>query len=381
MTAERFRRLRRHSPWSVALAISGLLVSTASGNAQRAVSLQTPRASLSSQADEAARYDPRATALLKRMGEAYARLGAFDLHIDISSALIPLETVPGATALSTTNVNPTPFHNDESAMRPQSHLRLAFRHANQLLIETEQADPATGKKFDVRWVCDGQNFWSYTGDNKVYTREKAPGNIHDFARLKYLNGGTLELMMLISANPFADLLESVDNAHRLGEADVRGVATEIVSLQMEDLIEQSEMRLYIGKTDGLLHRMEIESIPVKLHDGPIKVGSKLDALLDASRPPPIQQDEIPSIPGVPDPSKAEPPPPPPKPVGSFMRFENDLTPTPTFPAGTFTFTPPKGALMLGSQGPTKHLTTKQRIAQMAKNMRQKRAQILRNGQN
>ena len=121
------------------------------------------------------------------MGEAYGRLNAFDLHIDISSALIPLTTVPDATALATTNVDPTPFQIDESHLRPQSRLHLAFRQSNHLLIETEQSDPVTNKPFDLRWVCDGQTFWSYTGDKKIYTREKAPGSIHDFARLKNLN--------------------------------------------------------------------------------------------------------------------------------------------------------------------------------------------------
>jgi hypothetical protein len=332
--------------------------------------------------DDQARYDPRAALLLKRMGEAYARLGSFDLHIDISSALIPLESAPGATVLSTTNVNPTPFHVDDAALRPMHSLHLAFRQPNHLLIETEQVDPVTNKPFDVRWVSDGKNFWSYAGDKKVYTREKAPGSIHDFARLNYLNGGTLELLMLIGPNPFADLLQSVDAAHRIGEAEVRGVPTEVVSLQLEDPLEQSEVRLYIGKNDSLLYRMEIESIPLKLHEGPIKVGSKLDGLLDASKPLPPPEEEIPSIPGVPDPPKLGPPPAPPKPVGAFLRFENDLDLSPTFKSGAFTFTPPKDGLLLGDpEHAVKHLTPKQRIAQLAKSIRQKRAQMLRNGQN
>ena len=381
MTVERYGRSCRFSAWLVGCAALSLAALSSPGNAQKSVSARTPASAVSSPFDNAVLYDPRAALLLKRMGDAYARLGAFDLRIDISSALIPLTTVPDATSHSTANANPTPFHVDEATLRRQSHLHLAFRSSNHLLIETEQSDAVTGKPFDVRWVCDGQNFWSYTGDKKIYTREKAPSSIHDFARLKYLNGGTLELMMLIGPNPFADLLQTVDGAHRIGETDVRGVAVEIVSLQIDDPLEQSELRLYIGKEDSLLHRMEIESIPIKLHDGLIKVGSKLDALIEDTKPPPIQQNDDPTISGVPDGSVQEPPPPPPKPVGSFVRFENDLQLVPTFAPGTFTFTPPKDALMLGDQGPMRHLTMKQRIAQMAKNIRQKRAQMLRNNQN
>ena len=78
---------------------------------------------------------------------------------------------------------------------------------------------------------------------------------------------------------------------------------------------------------------------------------------------------------------AKEPPKPRKPVGSFLRFENDITLTPSFAAGTFAFTPPKDGLMLGDAGPTKHMTMKQRIAMLAKNARQKQAEMLSNGQN
>jgi hypothetical protein len=374
MTTDRYRRFRRNSSWLVGGIALGLLVPTSSGHAQRAVTAHARLCAPPPRADDA-RYDPRASALLKRMGDAYSRLGAFDLRIEISSALISLDTAPDSTALSTVNVDPTPFHVDESKLRPQAHLHMAFRQSNQLLMETEQADPTTGKSFDLRWVCDGRYFWSYAGDKKVYTREKAPGNIHDFARLQYLGGGTLELIMLIGPNPFADLLQSVEGAHLIGESSVRGIPTEVVSLQMEDPLEQSELRLYIGKSDGLLHRMEIESIPVKLHDGPIKVGSKLDALLEAGKPVPLQ-DENSSDPDAPKQEPVKPH----KPVGSFLRFENDLTMTSGFPSGTFAFTPPQGSLMLGEQGAVKRLTAKQRIAMLVKNAKQKRLEMLRNGQ-
>ncbi len=379
MNIDRYRSLRRISPCLLGFTALGLIVFSTPGSPPKAAAARVLPAILPGQAVAEVRYDPRAALLLKRMGEAYSHLGSLDLQIDASAAFIPLETVPDSAASATTNVNPTPFHVDESTLRPQNRLHLAFRQSNHLLLETEQTDALTGQKFDLRWICDGQYFWSYAGDKKIYTREKAPGSIHDFARLKYLNSGTLELMMLIGPNPFAELLQSVEGAHLAGEADVRGIPTEVVSLQMENPLEQSEMRLYIGKADSLLHRMEIESIPVKLHEGPVKVGSKLDALLDTDKPIPIKQEEI-DIPGVP---KLPPPDPPKphKPMGSFLRFDNDLTLAPTFAASTFAFVPPKGSLMLGEQGPIKRLTMKQRIALLAKNARQQRAEMLHNGQN
>jgi hypothetical protein len=384
MTFERLHRLRRFSPWLAGFTLCGLLPTPLPpAKAQRTVATKVrsaaPDARLSAP-DE--RYDPRALLLLKKMGEAYSRLEAMDLHIDMSSALIPLETPSASNGQSIVLLNPTPFHVDETTLRRQGQIHMAFRQANQLLIETEQVNPQTNKRFDVRWVSDGRDFWSYSGDKKIYTREKAPGNIHDFSRLQYLDGGTLELMLLIGPNPFADLAQSVDGVHRIGEAEVRGVATEVVSILMEDPIEQSELRFYIGKEDSLLYRMEVESVPVLRHEGPIKVGSKLDALLEANerKPPPEQlpPDQVPE--GAPAGATAAPAAPS-KPVGSFTRFDNDLTLNSTFPPGTFAFKPPKDGLMLGGQPVTvKRLTPRQRLVQMAKEIRQKRAQMLRGSQ-
>ena len=380
MTIDRSRRFRWLSLSLVGGITLALLGCASVGQTQRILSAHTrPGVPV---VDEA-RYDPRATLLLKRMGETYSRLGAIDVNISISSALIPLAEVSDSATLTTTaNVDPAPFQVDESSLRPQARLHMAFRGSNQLLMETEQTDPLTSKKFEMRWVCDGRSFWSYAGDKKIYTREKAPGNIHDFARLEYLGGGTLELIMLIGPNPFADLGQSVDATHLLGTADVHGVPTEVVSLQIEDPLEKSELRLYIGKSDGLLHRMEIETIPVKHHEGPIKVGSKLDALLEAGKPAPIKQ------PGDDDPENTYRPTQqsketskPRKAVGSFLRFDNDITLTPSFAAGTFAFTPPKNSLMLGDRAHVKPMTMKQRIAMLAKNAKQKQAEMLSNGHN
>jgi len=378
MSIDRSQRFRRISPSLMGSVTLALLGSASIGQAQRSISTHTrPGVPI---VDEA-RYDPRATLLLKRMGETYSRLGAIDVNIAISSALVPLTEVSNSATLSTTsNVDPTPFQVDESKMRPMGRLHLAFRGSNKLLMETEQTDPATSKKFDLRWVSDGRYFWSYAGDKKIYTREKAPGNIHDFARLEYLGGGTLELIMLIGPNPFADLVKSVDATHLLGTADVRGVPTDVVSLQVEAPLENSELRLYIGKSDGLLHRMEIETIPVKRPDGPVKIGSKLDALLEDSKPVPLKQpgDDDPENPDMPT-QQAQEAPKQKKPIGSFLRFDNVITLTPNFAAGTFAFIPPKDGLMLGDAGPQKHLTMKQRIAMLAKNAKQKQTEMLSNG--
>lgn len=373
MTATRLRRAPLRMLPALGFALFGLSAPLSASHAQQPTS-NLSRIIAPTAPRNDSRCDPQATLLLKKMSEAYAHLDAFDLRIHVFGALIPLkEGVNQAT------ISPTAFQIDETKLSAQGGLHVAFRGSNRLLIEMEQFDALTNRNFDLRWVSDGQNFWSYTGQKNIYTREKAPGSIHDFMRLKYLNGGTLELMMLIGINPFADLSDSVEGVHRLPDAAVRGVPMNVVSLEMEDPIEVSELRFYIGKEDNLLHRMEIASTPVIPHEGPLKVGSKLDGLLEANQARPLQQD-VSSDPNAPDAQAAETPKPR-KRSGSFVRFEDDLDLRPDFPSGTFTFVPPKNSLQMGGDpAPVKHLTMRQRLQQMAKNARKQREEMLRNGQ-
>lgn len=369
------RRCRFH-PLAPSLLSLALLAALTPAQAQRDVSTRKGSGALATR-EKDPRYDPRATQLLKKMGEAYAHMGALDLHIDISSMLIPIDDTPDAKAKS----DVADFQVDEIKMQRQGKLHLAFQPSNRLLIESEQTNALTHQAYDLRWVSDGQSFWSYTGEKKIYTREKAPGSIHDFARLKYLSGGMFELLMLIGPSPFDEILENVDRSRRIGEANIRGIATEVVSIETTDPIEQAEMRLYIGRDDALLYRTEIRSIPVIPHQGPIKVGSKLDALLEANQPPPVKQEDMPDIPtSTPSGEPVPEPPKPQKPSGSFTRFENMLDLRPSFPPGTFAFTPPKGSLMMGEQPPGKHLTPKQKLEEMAKQIRKRQADLRRNAQ-
>ncbi len=328
--------------------------------------------------DDEANYDPRAAQLLKRMADAYAHLDAFELKTDIFSALVPLEVPadPHDPSAAKPSPAPKPAPGENALDQPQHHMRLVFRQPNHLLIEADQNDPTTGNLIDLRWVSDGRTFWSYISNQHVYTREKAPASIRDFNRLAYLNGGMLELYMIMGANPFADLKQTVDGAHLGGEVEVRGVQTEIVRLQLDQPFEQTELRLFIGKNDGFLRRMEIESKPIPHHDGPIKVGSKLDGLLEATKPPPPKDDFGP-IPGFEDLGQETAPSEPQKPVGSFLRFDNEVTTSPNYASDTFTFSPPKDAYQLGQTSPVKKLTLKQQMSRLAKTLRKNRAEIIR----
>ena len=131
--------------------------------------------------------------------------------------------------------------------------------------------------------------------------------------------------MLIGPNPFADLLQNVEGAHRQGEAEVRGVPTEVVSLQLDDPLEQSELRLYIGKADSLLYRMEIEFDPRHTARRSDQGGQQARWAAGNKQADPDPAGRCLTSPAPPEPPACPLPPEPHKPVGAFLRFDNDLT--------------------------------------------------------
>ncbi|HZP81300.1 MAG TPA: DUF2092 domain-containing protein, partial [Chthonomonadaceae bacterium] len=191
-------------------------------------------------------FEPRALQLLQQMAETYAQLPALSQETIFYSAMTPLPP-PNAPPGST----PPPTEEKEDRRR----LRLLMERPNHLLMELRQFHPATNRMMISQWVSDGKTFWTYTQERNGYTQEKAPARLRDFARMPSLNSGSLELLMLLGVNPFADLKDRVDSARYEGTASVRGVPTEVVALRVASQLETTESRLYIGKSDLLLRRV------------------------------------------------------------------------------------------------------------------------------
>lgn len=309
-------------------------------------------------------FEPRALQLLQQMAGAYSRLPALDQQTEFRSTL---ETLKPATGENTNPVEKAAEKADPPAIASEKgpvptrdsdgkeklldmSLHLAFQQPNRLLLEMKNGG-ASSLSASNRFVSDGKTFWSYVAAKQWYTQEKAPGNIHEFARLDNLGSGCLELMMLMGINPFADLKDSVDSIRYEGGELIRGMETEVVVIEAKQPAEQVVLRLYIGKGDLLLRRLAVDRTSIVVDAGvkTVKVGDALDELNEDLNPPPAQptQTDPPDGAVPPDmPMAGSGEPTPTKPVGPIkarLVYDNIISTDSHILPSTFVFTPPPGA--------------------------------------
>ena len=134
---------------------------------------------------------------------------------------------------------------------------------------------------------------SHGSESLLYTQEKAPRNIRSFVKLRNIDGGSLELVMLMGINPFQNLNPDVATVRVEQPAIVRGFETDAVTLISVTRTERVVLHLYIGKDDHLLHRFISEVSPFDSGKNSSKTGDALDEIAGDSRsdnPPPVASD-------------------------------------------------------------------------------------------
>jgi hypothetical protein len=89
-------------------------------------------------------------------------------------------------------------------------------------------------------------------------------------------------MMLIGVDPFAQVRTQVDSVQVAGTEVVRGVETDVVTLQTAGPAETTQVRCCIGRQDHLLHRLVVETRPVGPPPNPAIVGDEFDALINSA---------------------------------------------------------------------------------------------------
>jgi hypothetical protein len=136
-------------------------------------------------------------------------------------------------------------------------------------------------------VSDGKYYSTFIPNSHgtvqlLYTKEKAPRNIRGFIRLQNLDGGSLELAMLMGVNPFRNLTPELATVRSEGSAVVRGVDTDVVTMISVTRTERDVLQFYVGKEDHLLHRFISEVQPVQSSSGGARIGDALDESVDGS---------------------------------------------------------------------------------------------------
>jgi hypothetical protein len=221
-------------------------------------------------------FEPKALELLQQMVEAYGQLPALDQQTEFFSAIIPLTAPPPSLPNQPSGEAAPAAGKDEKPGEDKKlnrTLRLRFARPNRLNMEQKETDLGTGKLILNQWLSDGKLFWTYIGEKNWYTKERAPGSAAGFARLQHLNSGSLELLMLMGINPFAEIKAKTDSVRWEGSETVRGVSTDVIVMRtMERFARRS----------AILHRQRRSSAPARRHrndpdpetDGPPRPGRR-----------------------------------------------------------------------------------------------------------
>jgi len=310
-------------------------------------------------------YEPQAIQVLQGMADAYSHLTSLRQETEFVSAITPLIPLPvdksipeepdGSETGALKRGGPKDaLHSDRKL---DKKLRLAFASPNKLRLEVEDADE-NGKLHVSYWVSDGKTFWTYNPAKNLFSREKAPGKIRDFARLTHMTSGSLEILMLMGVNPFAHVEEQTEGVRYAGKENVRGVVTDVIAMTADLGATGTETRLYIGAEDHLLYRLVSETTQKALPPKHVGVGSPLDELAPpepSSQPIPGNPEDLPSLPGVL--------------MKSRVTYDNKIDLDPKFDSSAFVYQPPADALYLTNPVQDKPMTLKQRIAELSRNAR------------
>jgi outer membrane lipoprotein-sorting protein len=330
-----------------------------------AIAFCQPKSEAQAKNKDAARnpYEPRAIQLLQEMAEAYSQLKSLRQSTEFTSEVLPVAPLPspvnpssehdGAPSSDSSQAAPSPGGLFTGEHKLDRQLRLSFAAPNRFKLEVEDTDD-NGKLKVSRWVCDGKTFWSYNPEKNLFSREKAPGKIRDFAKLAHMTSGSLEVLMLMGVNPFAQIEDQAQSVKYGGKVTVRGVETEVIAMSADLGPQATETRLYIGVEDHLLYRLVSETSQKPKAPRHAITGSPLNELAppDPADPEAGNPDDLHTIPGLL--------------LKSRVTCDNKIESDPIFEVSDFSYQPPADAYYLTNpiEAKKSRLTLAQRIAEM-----------------
>ncbi len=269
-------------------------------------------------------FDARAMEWLNRTVAAYSQVKSLEQRTEFSSAIIPLD--PPKTGENTLGAQ-------EQELKQR--LLLQMVRPNKLRLESTEPD-SFGRIQTTQTVCDGKFFWTSLPEKNWYTKEKAPRSLAEFAKLKNMNSGSLEMLMLMDINPFVTIKKTATEIRDEGDETLRETPVHWVRIVMDEPNEQTLLRIAIGKADGLIRRVVHERIPNITRGETRPVDDGLDALKNARRV---------VLPG--DASQQPPDQTAPPRMKTRLIYDNFLTTAPNLAFDVFFFTIPTNALLYG----------------------------------
>jgi outer membrane lipoprotein-sorting protein len=228
-----------------------------------------------------------AVRILSDMAAAYARLSSLDMRTVFSAPdkrkqLPQPETPPDAadthkadekSAQPPAEKTAPPVITDSAATgddikqrKQYREIRVLYARPNLLNI-TDKAPDDPDPSHTSMWVSDGQFFNAYVPNSHgtsdlLYTKEKAPGSLRQFPNLKYLSSSSIELVLMMGVNPFANLNAATVTLSVDPPRVIRGVEADCVVMSSIAHREITTLKLYVGRADHMLYRMETDVAPV-----------------------------------------------------------------------------------------------------------------------
>lgn len=387
--------LRALLSWSgtAKLLITGVATcATSAAIGQISLSKETPKTSVNSEASR----------ILQQMAETYAHLSSLQQRSEYTSTTVKLDDptpkpvagqagdkpagqiVPQKSGAVSAGKKPEAAEGDVDDNSPNRRIdrtvELLFAQPNLLKItqsRSHETDPAAIST----WVSNGKTYCafvpgSHNSNSLLYTQEKAPRSIRDFSRLQNLDGGCLELVMLMGVNPFQNLTPDLATLRVEEPARVRGVETNVITIVSLTRMERNELHLYIGREDHMLHRFISDVTPTNVSAAAPRIGDALDEMEDETKsadPPvpvsdkdhPLESDDLAS-------GQRQ------GPVRIHMVYDNVITPVTHVEPEAFTFqAPPRAALFVPTGSKPVIDPNAKRLADIIRKSRQAHAKPVR----
>ena len=233
-----------------------------------------------------ATVNQNAQRILNEMAAAYSRLGSLDMKTiysapDKRKQLPTGGGEPDTAKPAAARENAAPPEPEKSAVvitdlaatgddikqrKQYREVHLLYARPNLVSI-TDRAPDDSDQTHWSQWVCDGKFFNAFVPNSHgtsdlLYTREKAPGSLRQFPNLKYLSSSSIEIVLMMGVNPFSNLNPATVTLSVDPSRVIRGVDTDCVVMSSIAHREITTLKLYIGKPDRMLYRMETDISPV-----------------------------------------------------------------------------------------------------------------------
>ncbi len=342
--------------------------------------------------------DSRAVLLLKEMQNEYLQLTAFEQEtvffskseaLDSSDPLIgkdssataPNKELTASISQSTLMREPEKANSKEiqesesnSVDSPSDveekgfhrlprKVRFRYQAPNRMRLEMVEIGQNDQETIET-WDSDGKLLLAYDPATNICVRNAAPKSLHALAKAGIMNGGSLELAMMMGLDALPEMQKQADSLNIVGREQVNFRETNVISLKSHSETREIETKFFIGIETHLLLRMQITTTPrLKAVEVEKPIAFELNPLEEvrgtqASGSPDVREFD-------PDEEKVQ--------AKITVVYDNKIKSKPVFDALSFAYEPPRIArFQSGIHYQIKRKTIVEQAVELAKKIRKEK---------